>query len=62
MTITIFMDRKIATKHRFKLQKLDRPVEVRNIDGTNNSMRAITYQVKVNIYHKNHIERMRINM
>ena len=56
------MDRKIATKHRFKLQKLDRPVEVRNIDGTNNSMREITYQVKVNIYHKNHIERMRINM
>jgi len=41
----MFMDRKTATKHRFKLQKLERPVGVRNIDGTYNSRGAITYQI-----------------
>ena len=58
----MFMDRKMVAKHGFKLQKLDRPVVVRNIDGTNNSRWAITYQVEVNVYYKSHMERMRINM
>jgi len=35
---------------------------VRNVDGTNNSGRAITHQVEVNIYYKSYIERMRMNM
>ena len=60
--IEIFMDRKIAARHGFKLQKLERPVVVKNVDGTNNSTRAIIHQVKVNVYYKNHIERMRINI
>ena len=54
----MFMDKKIAAKHRFKLQKLKRPVIARNIDGTNNSGGAITHQVKVNVYYKSYIERM----
>jgi len=54
----MFMDKKIVAKHGFKLQKLERPVTVRNVDGTNNSGGAITYQVEVNVYYKNHIERM----
>ena len=58
----MFMDRKIAAKHGFKLQKLKRPVTVRNVDRTNNSAKAITYQVEVNIYYKNHIKRMRIDV
>jgi len=37
------MDRKMAAKHRFKLQKLERLVIVRNIDEINNSMGAIMY-------------------
>jgi len=41
---------------------LERPVVVRNIDRTNNSAKAITYQVEVNIYYKNHIERMRMDI
>ena len=51
------MDKKMAAKHKFRLQKLDRPVTVRNVNGTNNSTRAITYQVKVNIYYKNHVKK-----
>jgi len=58
----MFMDRKTAAKHGFKLQKLDRPVAVRNIDGTNNSVGAITHWVEVNVYYKGHVERMKIDI
>jgi len=54
----MFMDRKIAAKYRFRLQKLERLVVVRNIDGINNSTEAIIYQVEANVYYKNHIERI----
>ena len=58
----MFIDKKIVAKYRFKLQKLDRLVMVRNIDGTNNSGGAIIHQMKVNIYYKSHVKRIRINM
>jgi len=58
----MFMDKKMATKHRFRLQKLEKLVAVRNVDGTNNSGGAITYQVKVNAYYKSHIERIRMDV
>ena len=61
-TTGMFMEKKMAAKHRFKLQKLERPVTVRNVDSTNNSRGAIMYQVEVNVYYKNHIERMRIDI
>ena len=35
---------------------------VRNVNGTNNSGRAITYQVEVNVYYKGHVKRMRIDV
>ena len=35
---------------------------VRNVDGTNSSKEAITYQVKVNVYYKSYVERMRIDV
>jgi len=58
----IFIDKKMAARHRFRLQKLERLVTVRNIDSTNNSRRAITHQIEVNIYYKNHIKRIRIDI
>jgi len=61
-TTGIFIDKKMAAKHRFKLQKLDRPVMVRNVNGTNNSGEAITHQVEVNIYYKSHVKRMRMDI
>ena len=39
----MFIDRQVAARHGFKLQKLERPIAVRNVDGTNNSGGAITY-------------------
>ena len=61
-TTGMFMDKKMAVKHGFRLQKLERPVVVRNVDGTNNSGGAITHQVEVNVYYKSHVERMRIDV
>ena len=61
-TTGIFMNKKMIAKYRFKLQKLERPVTVRNVNSTNNSRGAVTYQVEVNVYYKNHIERMRMNV
>jgi len=58
----MFMDKKMVAKHGFKLQKLKRPVTVRNVDSINNSRGAIMHQVEVNVYCKNHIERMRIDV
>jgi len=58
----MFMNKRIAARHGFKLQKLERPIAVRNIDGTNNSRGAITHQVEVNIYYKRHVERMRMDV
>ena len=61
-TIGIFMDQKMAVRHRFRLQKLERPIVVRNIDRTNNSAEAITYQVEVNVYYKSYVKRMRMDV
>jgi len=58
----MFMDKKMAAKHGFRLQKLERPVAIRNVDRTNNSGGAITHQVEVNVYYKSHVERMRMDV
>jgi len=58
----MFMDKRIAARHGFKLQKLERPIIVKNVDGTNNSGRAITHQVEANVYYKGHIKRIRIDI
>ena len=58
----MFIDKRITARHRFRLQKLERPVTVRNIDKTNNSGKVIIYQIEVNVYYKNHIERIRMDI
>jgi len=58
----IFMDKKTAARHGFKLQKLERPIAIRNVDRTNNSGEAITHQIECNVYYKGHIERMRMDV
>jgi len=60
--IEMFMDRKIAAKHGFKLQKLEKPIRVKGVDGTHNSGRAIIYQIEVNMYYKGYVKRMRIDV
>jgi len=60
--IGMFIDRRMVAKHGFRLQKLERPITIRNVDGTNNSGEAITYQVECNVFYKGYIERMRIDV
>jgi len=58
----MFMDRQTAARHGFKLQKLERPLMVKNVDGTINSGGAITHQVECNVFYKGHIERIRMDV
>ena len=57
----LFIDTKFAKEKRFKLEKLKTPLLVRNIDGIAN-IRAITYQIECNMFFKEHIERVQMNM
>jgi len=58
----MFIDKQTAAKHGFKLQKLERVIAIRNIDGTNNSEGAIMHQVECNVYYKGHMKRMRMDV
>ena len=58
----MFVDKETTAKHRFMLQKLKRPIMVRNVDGTNNSEGTITHQVKANVYYKGHVKRIRMDV
>jgi len=58
----IFVDRKFVKEHSFRLEKLDRPVEVKNVDGTSNSGGNITHELECNVFYKGHHERLRIDV
>jgi len=58
----MFMDRQMVARHGFKLQKLERQLMVKNVDGTANSGGAIMHQVEYNVFYKGHMERMRMDI
>jgi len=58
----MFIDRQTAARHGFKLQKLERPIAIKNVNGTSNSGGAITHQVECNVFYKGHMERMRMDV
>jgi len=58
----MFMDKQTAARHGFELQKLERPIAIRNVDSTNNSGEAIMYQVECNVFYKGHVERIRMDV
>ena len=58
----MFMDRRFAEKNRLKMEKLERPLKVTNMDGSNNNRGNITHEVECNIYYKGHQKRMRFNV
>ena len=47
----LVMSSEFAKKQGFKLKKLERPVNVRNIDGLFNKEGPIEHMVEVNIYY-----------
>ena len=56
------MSEEFVRKHRFRRTKLERPIYVRNVDGTLNYMGPIVDTVEVEIYFKRHKERTLIDV
>jgi len=58
----LFMDITFVQEKRFKMEKLKKPLLVRNVDGIVNVGEAIIYQVEYNIFFKGHVERARMDV
>jgi len=58
----LFMSKGLAQKEGYRLIKLNQPLQVRNIDGTSNSGGAITHEVEVNMFYKEHVVRVRMDI
>ena len=58
----LVMSSEFAIKQGFKLKKLERPMNVRNVDGSFNKEGPIENTVEVNIYYQRHRERMEIDV
>ena len=58
----LFISKSLAQKGGYRLIKLDRPLQIRNVDGTGNSGGAITHEVEVNMFYKGHVERVRMDV
>ena len=58
----LVMSKEFARKHRFKRIRLERPVYVKNMDGTLNYVGPIVDTVEVEIFFKGHKERMSIDV
>ena len=58
----LFMDTTFAKEKGFKMEKLKRPLLVRNVDGTVNAGGAIMHQVECNMFFKGHVERARMDV
>jgi len=58
----LFMSKRLAEKQGFKLEKLKKPIKVRNMDGSDNKGGSITHEVEVNLYYRGHIERVKMDV
>ena len=58
----IFVDKKFVEEHGFRLEKLDQPVEVKNVDGTSNSEGNIIHELECNVFYRGHHERLRMDV
>jgi len=58
----LFMDTVFTKEKGFKMEKMKKPLMVKNVDGTINVGGAITHQVECNMFFKGHIERVRMDV
>ena len=56
------MSSEFAKRQGFKLKRLERPIQVRNVNGSFNKEGPIEHTVEVNIYFKGHRERIEIDV
>jgi len=58
----LFMNREFVDKNGFRMERLERPVKVMNVDGTHNKGGDITHEVTCDIFYKGHRERARFDV
>jgi len=58
----LVMSSEFAKKQGFKLKKLEKLMNVRNVDGSFNKKGPIKNTMEVNIYYQGHRERMEIDV
>jgi len=58
----LFMDTTFAKEKGFKIEKLKKPLLVRNVDRMTNVGGAIMHQVECNMFFKGHVERARMDI
>ena len=58
----LVMSSEFAKKQGFKLKKLERPINVRNVDRSFNKKGPIENTVEVNIYYQGHREKTEIGV
>jgi len=58
----LVMSSDFAKKQGFKLKRLERPMQVRNVDGSFNREGPIENTIEVNIYYQGHRERTEIDV
>ena len=58
----LVMSSEFARKQGFKLKRLERPMNVRNVDRSLNKEGPIEYTMEVNIYSQGHRERTEIDV
>ena len=56
------MSSEFTRKQEFKLKNIERPIYIRNVDGSFNKEGPIKHTVKVNIYYQGYRERVDINV
>jgi len=61
-TAGMFIDIEFAKKNGFRIQKLEKLMLVRNINEKANVRGVMTYKVEVNMFFKNYIERIKIDV
>jgi len=52
----LFISKKLVERQGFKLERLNKPIKVRNMDESNNKRVLITHEVEVNLYYRGHVE------
>jgi len=58
----MFVDKKFAKRHGFRLDKLEKLLIVTNVDGSNNSGGRITHEIECNVYYRGHQERIKFDV
>ena len=58
----LFADKKFVEKQRFKKEKLIRPIQIRNVDGTDNSRGMVMHKIECNLYYKGYVEQVKIDV